>query len=262
MKFNYRNPTINTYMFFSVKEYKSWHEALSQCTGYDSPIILEKIYQAALKVKKSEAAYERDSVLFENIQYSWPVLSALMCIAALNNGQLNIIDFGGSLGTSYFQNRKFLNILKKFRWNIIEQAHFVKLGKREFENENLKFYFDFDTCMQENDVHAIFFSGVLQYLENPFAILEKVKSSSIKFIIIDRTSFHTADHDKIVLQKAPRSVFKASYPSWIFSQNKFELFFKNDVILESFESFKEKLTNYTMFKGYIIQLNHGEIHVL
>lgn len=250
------------HMFFLVKEYKDWETALEHCTGYNVSNILEKAYAAAIKIKKGEAVYERDSALFDRIQYSWPVLSAIMCIAAQNDGRLNIIDFGGSLGTSYFQNKKFLKLLRNVKWNIVEQDHFVRVGKKEFEDENLKFYYDLETCVKENEVQAILFSGVLQYLENPFVILEKVKSLGIKFVIIDRTSFYKGDVDKIVVQKAPRSTFKASYPSWIFSEDKFENFFNGDIILEKFEGFKEKLTRYTTFKGYLIQLNNGKMKSL
>jgi putative methyltransferase (TIGR04325 family) len=70
-------------------------------TGYDSEIILEKTRDALLKVKNGEAAYERDSVLFDEIQYAWPLLTSLMWVAAQAKGILNVLDFGGSLGTTY-----------------------------------------------------------------------------------------------------------------------------------------------------------------
>lgn len=244
-------------VFFPVKEYQSWHEALQKCSGYDSQIIIDKVYQAAFKVKSGQAVYERDSVIFEKIQYSWPILSALLWVAAQNDGCLNIIDYGGALGTSYYQNKKFLDNLKKVRWNIVEQGHFVELGKKEFENESLKFYFDLDSCVRENQVDAVLFSGVLQYLENPFAVLQKVRDSFIKFVLVDRTSFHNGGQDKIIIQKVPGAIYKVSFPCWVFSENKFLSFFEKDTIFESFESFKEELNFNVSFKGYIVQLNRG-----
>jgi putative methyltransferase (TIGR04325 family) len=237
-----------------VREYPNWDEALKRCSGYAAPNIIDKVHQSALKVRSGEAAYERDSVLFEKIQYSWPVLGALMWIAAQNDGQLNIVDFGGSLGTSYYQNKKFLGALKKTSWSIVEQPHFVELGKKEFETETLKFYPDLDSCMNASRARAILLSGVLQYLEHPYAVLQKIKSWRIKFVIVDKTPFQSGEKDRIVIQKAPDSIFKASFPSWIFSESKFRAFFKDDVILESFESFPKKLTGHSTFKGYIIQI--------
>ena len=79
------------------EEYATWQDATENCTGYDAGGILEKVLEATLKVKNGEAVYERDSVLFDHIEYSWPVLSGLMWVAARNNGRLNVLDYGGSL---------------------------------------------------------------------------------------------------------------------------------------------------------------------
>mgnify|MGYP001500873774 CR=1 FL=1 len=48
-------------------------------------------------VKNGEAVYERDLVLFDYIEFYWPVLSGVMWVAARNNGRLNVLDYGGSL---------------------------------------------------------------------------------------------------------------------------------------------------------------------
>src|SRR3954462_15124415 len=129
-------------MFFKKKEkknqelpygwsghYKNWQEALSLTKGYDASAILEKVKSAVLKVKNGEAVYERDSVLFDKIEYSWPLLSALLWIALKKINELSVVDFGGSLGSSYFQNKMYLRTLKKLRWNVVEQKNFVEAGQ-------------------------------------------------------------------------------------------------------------------------------------
>jgi putative methyltransferase (TIGR04325 family) len=80
--------------------YNTWQEADAHCNGYDNMDILEKVLFATLKVKNGEAVYERDSVIFDQIEYSWPVLTGLMWAAAQNSGCLKVLDFGGSLGSS------------------------------------------------------------------------------------------------------------------------------------------------------------------
>jgi hypothetical protein len=52
-------------------------------------------------VKTGEAVYERDSVLFDEIQYSFPVIAALLRVASANKGKLNVLDFGGSEKSHY-----------------------------------------------------------------------------------------------------------------------------------------------------------------
>ena len=69
-------------------DYRSWDQALAASTGYDSELILEKTRISLLKVKKGEALYERDLVLFDEIEYAWPVLAGLMWAADRSGGTL------------------------------------------------------------------------------------------------------------------------------------------------------------------------------
>ena len=64
--------------------YFAWEQACQDSTGYDSTVILERVQNALIKVKSGEAVYERDSVLFDETQYSWPLLACLLWIASCN----------------------------------------------------------------------------------------------------------------------------------------------------------------------------------
>lgn len=137
---------IPDWIFVAVKKwgwkgsFDSWEAAQLQSSGYDADNILQQVRTASLRVKRGEALFERDSVLFNEREYCWELLAALMWIAARHNGSLNIIDFGGSLGSTYYQYKCFFSLLKSVLWNIVEQPNFVGEGKRLFENESLKFH--------------------------------------------------------------------------------------------------------------------------
>ena len=87
-------------------DFASWHEAEQVAKGYGAPEILERVREAALKVKRGEAVFERDGVCFYEEEFRWPALACLLRIAAENGGELSVIDFGGSLGSFYFQHKK------------------------------------------------------------------------------------------------------------------------------------------------------------
>ena len=197
--------------------FNSWQDAKDHGKGYNSGIILEKVKLATLKVKNGEAVYERDSVLFDEVQYAWPLLAALLKIASERNGKLNVLDFGGSLGSSYFQNRDFLNLGANLKWNIIEQEHFVDCGKAGFEDDSLKFYYDIESCLEQNNPDVLLLSGVLQYLDDPFQWISKFTSHSINYIIVDRTAFVEGD-TFITVQKGSEHV---DYPAWFFNKPEF-----------------------------------------
>jgi len=221
------------YGFFG--NYSSWDEALSASSGYDSGIILKEVKKALMKVKNGEAVYERDSVLFDEIHYSWPLLVGLLKAACENSNRLRVLDFGGSLGSSYFQNRKMLSGLNSLKWSIVEQPHYIVCGKKCFQSNELVFYEDPNACILQERPDLFLASSVLQYLEKPYVILSQIIESEIKWIVIDRTPFLLNDEkDRLTVQKVPPSIYDASYPAWFFNRKSFLQFFdgKYDLICE------------------------------
>ncbi len=207
--------------------YSSWGEALKRSTGYDEGIIFDKAESAARSVREGKAAYERDSFLFDKIDYSFPLLSILMWISARNGGKLNILDFGGSLGSTYLQHKMFLDSLREVNWCIVEQPEFVKRGINDFESDRLHFFHTMKECCESQHIDAVLFSSVLQYLEEPQKVLELVMSMNIKYIIVDRTPL-VVGNDRITVQKVDPRIYRASYPCWFFNRSKFLSYFHPD----------------------------------
>ena len=236
-------------------DYSSWNEAMAASTGYDNKIILEKTKEAILKVKNGEVVYERDSVLFDEIQYAWPVLAGLMWVAARSGGRLNVMDFGGSLGSTYFQNRAFLSTLHCMRWNIVEQSSHVEIGKSHFDDDCLHFYSDITECLAATQPNAILLSSVLQYLEHPYRVLNQIQEIPCNYIIIDRTPFWDGLTDRLCVQTVPPNIYPASYPSWIFSTPRFHTYLNNNCkIIAEFDSFDNlNAPIKTFWRGFILE---------
>lgn len=202
-------------------DYDSWEAARSASSGYDAPSILEKVIDASLKVQRGEAVYERDSVLLDRIEYSWPVLAGLMWAAARNNGQLTVLDFGGSLGSTYRQNAKFLAGLS-VRWNIVEQPHFVAAGREKFEDDRLEFHDSLEDAVRAGTPDVVLFGGALQFIEQPYELLGRIAQVPHRHLILDRTPFSEMEGDRICVQHVMPAIHPASYPSHIFSRRGFE----------------------------------------
>jgi putative methyltransferase (TIGR04325 family) len=219
--------------------YSTWQEAMANSGGYDSDEIFSRVTAAALKVKNGEAAFERDSVLFDDIQYSWPLLAALLWIAARENGRLRICDFGGSLGTSYFQNRKFLADFAEVRWNIVEQPEFVRRGRDLIQDDRLRFYPTVEASLKECACDAILLSGVLQYLEDPYRTITDLIGHGCRYIIIDRTPVLDKDRDRLAVQHVSDDIVDASYPIWFLNEAKLLNAFTDQYsLVEAFNSFE------------------------
>jgi putative methyltransferase (TIGR04325 family) len=199
--------------------FKTWEDAKNKCTGYDSDVIFNKVRDAILKVKSGEAAYERDSVLFDKIHYSFPLLAALSQVALKNTGRLDILDFGGSMGSSYFQNRKMFENITQLNWCVVEQNHFVKEGQKIFADNHLHFYYTVDDCLKEHNINTLLLGSVLQYIEKPYELLEELISKKIEYIIVDRTPLLITGDDRITIQKVPAKIYKAQYPCWLLNES-------------------------------------------
>src|SRR5215470_7799412 len=88
----------NTYGIRFCGDYNSWAQAAADSTGYGTQEILDRTFEAAQKVKSGKAVFERDGVAFDEMEYNFPLVWALMRSAA-RHGRLHILDFGGSLGS-------------------------------------------------------------------------------------------------------------------------------------------------------------------
>ena len=206
--------------------YKTWNNALSKSKGYNSPIILKKVKDSLLKVKNNNTIYERDSMIFNKTNKSSPFFYHIIKIVSQNDNKLSIIDFGGSLGSTYFQHKDSLIGLKELKWDIIEQNNFVECGKKYFENDHLKFWLDINTCIRSSKHNVVLFSSSIQYLEKPYEILEEFTEEKIPYIIFDRTPFwHNDEEERITVQKIPKRIYRASYPAWILNKEKMKKFF-------------------------------------
>jgi putative methyltransferase (TIGR04325 family) len=217
-------------------DFSNWEEAKANTTGYDNAEIVQKCTASLLKVKNGEALYERDSVLFDEIQYSSGLLAGLQNAALDNSGKLTVLDFGGSLGSSFFQNIAFLNGID-IEWCIVEQRDFVNAGKKYFQDSRLKFYSDVEECLQHHKPTVLLLSSVLQYLEDPYEQLQQLIKYGFPYIIIDRTSFVDDQREVLTVQKVPENIYKASYPCWFFNETRFLSFFKEYTMRGSFSSF-------------------------
>lgn len=209
-----------------IGDFQTFQEANSQAKGYDPDLYLPKLIEAIKIVRDDESKCERDSVLFDKITYPYPLLSNLFAIIShLQAKSLYILDFGGSLGSLYFQNRKFLCTLPHFTWNILEQDKIIKAGKEHFQTSELHFHSNFDEALsyiKPQDTKILVLSGVLQYLENPYQTLSQlIQEFEFDAILIDRTPFSKDGIHHIVLQKVPKEIYKTQYPCHLFSTKNF-----------------------------------------
>ena len=218
-------------------DYPTWDEAKKESIGYDTDTILLKVKESLLKVKNDDNLYELDTLLYKRYDYpyNWQALTSLLLISQLNDNRLNVVDFGGSLGSSYFQHRRMLSHLTELNYQIVEQNHFVEEGKKSFEDNHLSFHYNLENCIKGIKTNCLLLSGVIQYIEDPYKLIKEILQYEIDYIIIDRTPFFLNMPDRITIQKVSPDYHEAIIPCRIFNYERFKNYFleKYNVITES-----------------------------
>lgn len=239
-------------------DFSTWEEARRHTEGYDDAAILERVSRASQLVLQGKAAYERDGVAFARVDYVWPLLASLLWVAGQCGSRLRLIDFGGALGSAYFQHRAMLAHLAELRWCVVEQPAFVDCGRREFANNQLFFFESIDACRQETQPDVIVLSSVLPYLSAPYRFLEEVCSFNIPYLFIDRTPVLPHGPDRLTIQRIPERIYRASYPAWFFDESHLhralEPFYEVVAGFNSFESFRLDDGTMTVSKGLLCRL--------
>lgn len=85
---------------------------------------------------------------------------------------------------------------------------------------HLRFYDSIDTCCAEAHPVTGIASSTLQYLPDPRALLLRLLAAT-RTAIIDRLPLIAAESDRLTVQTVPPSIYRASYPAWFFSRQRF-----------------------------------------
>lgn len=233
--------------------YKSWADAASRCTGYDAATITEAIVRASRAVRDKQAKYERDGVLFDAIQHSWPLLASILGAPKHHKGVLRVLDWGGSLGSTYRQNQELLEAAGlETQWVIIEQDHIVEIGKNEFETSNLSFA---SSTKELEDLRfdVVLFASSLCYLESPDEAIREALALNPARIVIDRTPETNSPVDLIGVQRAGKGIYKASFPVHAFSSGTLAKLIGSEYSLISDWLCDLQPDPQTLSKGYVFQ---------
>ena len=206
-------------IYFS-NEKRDWPSALKLSKSYNDETIfnkVKKVYDNKLDIR--EEFYERDGLILENKPNETDLIRFLQ-ERIIKEDNLEVLDFGGSLGSRFFSNYNFIQ-KNKIKWNIVEQNNFAQYGKNFLQNNLLFFYNDLTKCFSEKKINCVIFSGSLQYLENYIEILKEIKNFNIKYIFFDYVPLSHHQKHRIFVQNISKKIYNSSYPIRIFSKNLF-----------------------------------------
>jgi putative methyltransferase (TIGR04325 family) len=233
---------------------KSFEEALAKSTGYNSKLIEAAFVKSSAQVRDGEAAYERDGVVFDSIQYSWPLLASIVG-APMRDATLRVLDWGGALGSTYRQNISLLRASGlEVEWTVLEQAHLAHVGKNDFTNNELSFVSDFYE-LSGRGFDLVLFASSICYLRDPQAAISLATSLSPSRIIFDRTPETRTGTSVIGIQYVGKGIYSASFPIHAFEPGALDAMIGSKYSrICDWESDLQPDPK-TVSKGYVFQLN-------
>lgn len=224
--------------------------------GYAADSIFRKVSESTLKVLRGEAAFERDSFLFQEKQVNYNLMMYLYQAHA-RDGYLNVLDFGGALGSTYLQHREELEEIGA-GWTVTEQEHFVRFGKENVASGKLEFAGNGELEAKWPSFNVLLLSSVLQYIENPEELIAGLCSRGIRNIIIERTP--VSDHDRFWVETVHEPIYEAAYPCRVFEERGFVRLFESAgyILRDSYHSLVDgdiyTWNKVVEFKSFIFEL--------
>jgi putative methyltransferase (TIGR04325 family) len=164
--------------------YESYGAALAEATGYDAPLVTQQVEEATKAVLEGRAVYERDGTAFDDR----PDLAIHRVLRQVLTPRATIADFGGGLGGLYINAPELFP--QGCRRLVIEQPSMVAAGRRLALAHDLEFeFFEGSELSVIPTVDVLVLSGVLQYLPDPWPLLDdllhQLRPASV---IVDRTA--------------------------------------------------------------------------
>lgn len=211
-------------------DYHNWDDACKDCRGYDDRNILEQVAGSIEKVLSGDAEWERDSCLFYEQKFVHRICAAILrCALQNDNLGVTVLDIGGSLGSTYFQNRKYLKDIHNLQYVVVEQENFAEYGHKKLENDVLKFVNGVDDYSKAGGADIVLLSGSLQYIYPYNEVISKILQVRPRYIILDRIL--VGERMRICRQTVTEEIYDGSYPVMIFSEEKICSFFGSDYVL-------------------------------
>ena len=209
--------------------YSQWKDAIAHSVGYQDDKILEKATQSFEKIISGEFKCERDTFLFDQFQYSLPLLLGLN-FTQQNEKKISLLDFGGSFASAYFRN---LDVIKEFDlvWTVVEQPKIVRQARSMTSNFDQLYFLEeneLKKLISENGYNVVLFGSCLQFLENPKQTVAKLLHSELQAVIVERTPILYEDNTKLTVQQIHEPIYESSYPAWHFAENELMSWFTDD----------------------------------
>ena len=199
---------------------ETWQQAVQISIGYEDPHLVSNLVSQLRNHSPWKMDRSSDKYLDER---SLQLLYALQLVAAHVGPEIRVADIGGGNGYMAYSAKQQLGYIH-WDWTVFESPT-VAAAYRIFESEaSIKWRPNLAEEYSSNYDVAIL-SCVLQYIEDPYSLLEATASRSQYVLILRLPLVSFSDTDLCSVQRPQGGVYeesRASWPCWFFSRSRFE----------------------------------------
>ena len=164
--------------------FTSYEQALTQCgEGYSGDLLSKFVVE--------KTGYYRDELNSTETLDS-DINGSRIAIAiglAAENGELNVLDFGGAAGTHYFYAKRLFRDSVKLNWSIVETEKMVSYAQPLCDGD-LQFHSEIHGAQERfantGGVGLVFSSAALPYIPNPLKYIRQLCSIQAKNVFLTR----------------------------------------------------------------------------
>jgi putative methyltransferase (TIGR04325 family) len=216
-----------------VGNYAHWADAVADSKGYEDSEIIKKATQSFEEILAGKHKCERDTFLYDEFQYSLPLLLGLNFMQR-KVGKIQLLDFGGSFASSYFRN---LDVVQEFdlSWTVIEQKRVVQKARGMTTGCDKLLFFEereLERLISKRAYNIILLGSCLQFLEKPNSVVSKLLHDELQTVVIEQTPVIQKDISKLTVQHVGKPLYESSYPAWHFAEKELLSWFKDDFQLK------------------------------
>lgn len=114
---------------------------------------------------------------------------------------LNVLDLGGACGAHYFEIKRLLPKNVGLKWMVIETAEMVRAAS-QIEKETSELFFCSELDQTDLKPQLIHSSSTLQYVPQPYVLIEQLKKTGTEWMFFNRMMFNTGKNDLITIQQS------------------------------------------------------------
>lgn len=126
------------------------------------------------------------------------ISSTMLAALLLPDEPLRVLDFGGSIGITYFLAQRAI-MDRIARWHIVDLPDVVSCGRERYADDRLQFFSSIAAATADFIPNVILCGGVLQYLEDPYGAIEVLAGLQPAVIALDRTPIYP-DRERFMVQ--------------------------------------------------------------